>query len=140
MIKKQLVPSFSPASANTSSRLNPSLNPDIENICDNYLSKGHWFLVAEIGDELVGTAALLRESDDIGRIVRMSVSSKLRRGGLGRLLTMKLMEIARDASFEKLVVETNDDWHEAIQLYLDCGFIPYDQRNGEIHMQLYLGQ
>ena len=116
-------------------RLEPSLNPDLEDIQGSYLSKGDCFLVAEYGNALLGTGALIRESANTGRIVRMSVAAGWRRQGIAYLLVQELLTSAQRSGFRNILVETNDDWHGAIQLYQSCGFQPYDHRSGEIHMQ-----
>lgn len=120
-------------------RIDPSLNPDLDDILGSYLSKGDCFLVAEYGNTLIGTGALIRESADTGRIVRMSVAVGWRRQGIAYLLVQELLASAQRSGFRNIVVETNDDWHGAIQLYQSCGFQPYDHRSGEFHMQRELG-
>ena len=118
--------------------LDPTLNPDLEDIWASYVVQGDCFLVAVDGDKLVGTGALIEESAGAGRIVRMSIASDRRRRGIGRLLVRELVAAAQRSGYTKIVVETNDDWYGAIQLYRSCGFLQYDQRDGEIHMQLEL--
>ncbi len=61
-------------------------NQDLDNITVNYIERGSTFLLAEIDGTLVGTAALITESKDTGRIVRVSVSQMYRRKGIGRVL------------------------------------------------------
>jgi len=118
--------------------IDPTLNPDLVNIEESYISQGSLFLVAEADGALVGTGALISENANTGRIVRVSVASTQRRKGIGRLLTEHLIEAARTRPFKQIVVETNDDWYDAIQLYQHYGFAEYDRRDGEIHMMLQL--
>lgn len=118
--------------------IDPTLNPDLNNINESYLAQGSLFLVAELDGDLVGTGALIAESEDSGRIVRVSVASSHRRMGIGRLLTKHLIQAAHHFHFSRIIVETNDDWHGAITLYQQCGFIEYDRYDGEVHMTLAL--
>lgn len=120
--------------------LDPTFNPDLEDIWQNYIAPGDCFMVVLDGKRIVGTGALIREATETGRIVRMGVSAEKRRQGIGRLLVGELLANGIKRGYSRIVVETNDDWHGAIQLYQTCGFRPYDQRNGEIHMQLVLGE
>ncbi len=114
--------------------LESSFNHDLDDIWNNYIAAGDRFLVVYAGGELVGTGALIKESIATGRIVRMSVARHMRRKGIGRKLARELIRLGKESGFRRIVVETNDDWHDAIRLYERCGFVPYNYRNGEIHM------
>lgn len=115
--------------------IDPNLNPDLDNIHANYIVRGDLFLVAEIDHILVGTGGLIQESAGIGRIVRVSVASSHRRQGIGQIITRHLIAEAPDKNYSQLVVETNEDWFDAVRLYLGFGFIEFDRRDGEIHMR-----
>ena len=118
--------------------INPKLNRDLEDIQENYIWPGSLFLVAELEGELVGTGGLIAETEVSARIVRVSVSGSHRRLGIGRLITEHLINSARDYGYSQVVVETNDDWYDAIRLYQRHGFVEYDRSSGEIHMILRL--
>ena len=118
--------------------IDPTLNPDLNNIGESYLAQGSLFLVAELDSDLVGTGAIITESEDTGRIVRVSVASTYRRMGIGRLITNCLIKAAYQFNFSQIVVETNDDWIDAIRLYKQCGFTEYDRHDGELHMMIHL--
>ncbi len=118
--------------------IDPTLNPDLDDIWTTYAAKGSCVLVAVNGSDLVGTGTLTRETADTGRIVRMSVAANQRRRGIGRLLVGELLREGREAGYTKIVLETNDDWHGAIRLYRSCGFRPYALRDGEIHLRIDL--
>ncbi len=96
-----------------------SCNHDLEDIAASYLAAGHPFLVAEDDAALVGTGALIIENETCGQIVRVSVAQAYRRQGIGRALVTHLVSIARQCGLARLWVETNDDWTEAIELYLE---------------------
>ena len=115
-----------------------TLNPDLINIVESYLRQGSLFLVAELDDDLVGTGALVAETKDTGRIVRLSVASSHRRMGIGRLITNYLVKAAYHFHFSRIVVETNDDWYDAIRFYQQSGFTEYDRHDGEVHMMIRL--
>ncbi len=119
--------------------INETLNPDLEDITAHYLALGHIFVVAETGGELVGTGALVTETTGVGRIVRMSVAPQYRRQGIGRTLVTYLVNLARQRGLTRLLVETNNDWYDAIGLYQHCGFIEYDRDEESVYLGLDLG-
>ena len=113
-------------------------NPDLDDIAASYLAAGHSFVVDELRGELIGTGALIEEAPGVGRLVRMSVSPAHRRRGIGRALVAHLAALAQCRGYRRLVLETNDDWDDAVRLYLSCGFVEYDRAAGEVHLALDL--
>jgi ribosomal protein S18 acetylase RimI-like enzyme len=95
------------------------------------------FIIAEIGQALAGTGALIIDAD-IGQIVRLSVSPQWRRRGIGRALVAALLEVAHTRGLARVWMETNNDWHDAIDLYRRCGFQEFDHREGCVFMAVDL--
>lgn len=118
--------------------IDETMNPDLDDIAAHYLAFGRRFVLAERDGILVGTGALIEESPDTGRLVRMSVARDHRGQGIGRALVDHLLAEARARGYRRVVVETNDDWSDAIGLYRACGFTEFDRRQGEVHMALEL--
>jgi ribosomal protein S18 acetylase RimI-like enzyme len=118
-------------------RLEPALNADLDDITASYLTPGHVFLIAEVGHTLVGAGALKIEND-CGQIVRVSVRLRWRQRGIGRALVAALLEAARARGLVRVWMETNDDWHEAIDLYQCSGFREFERRDGCVFMALDL--
>ncbi len=116
--------------------IDPSFNPDLNDINTTYVASGALFIVAECAGEVVGTGALIAETAVAGRIVRVSVCNSQRRKGIGRLITNHLVAAGWQRNYREILVETNDDWHDAINLYLSCGFHQFDHRDGEVHLRL----
>src|SRR3712207_405159 len=84
-------------------------NPDLDDIAAHYVAPGHYFVVVEWGDELIGTGALVAEGAGgavAGRIVRMSVAREHRGRGLGRALVEHLLDEARRRGYRRVLVET----------------------------------
>ena len=117
--------------------LNPTLNPDLDDITANYVAAGHIFLVAESGQRLIGAGALKLEND-CGQIVRVSVSPDWRRRGVGQSLVTALLEAAQTRGLIRVWMETNDDWNDAIDLYRRYGFREFDRHAGCVFMALDL--
>ena len=117
--------------------LDPNLNPDLDDIAASYLAPGHVFFVAQSGQALTGTGAVIVDGN-VGQIVRVAVHPQWRRRGIARALIAALLEAARARDLDRVWMETNDDWHDAIGLYRRCGFQEFDRRESCIFMALNL--
>ncbi len=118
--------------------IDPTMNPDLDDIQGTYVDGGDLFVVAEVDGSLAGTGALIREDDETGRLVRMSVARAFRGRGIGRALVEHLLTAARSSGFQSVVCETNHDWTDAIGLYLACGFRETELRDGDRHFRIEL--
>jgi ribosomal protein S18 acetylase RimI-like enzyme len=118
-------------------RLDETLNPDLDDIAAHYVAQGALFVMAEIDGVPVGTGALVAEGPG-GRLVRISLAPAHRRRGVGRALVAHLVRAARARGWLQVLVETNDDWHDAIALYQRYGFREYARAAGEVHLVLDL--
>jgi ribosomal protein S18 acetylase RimI-like enzyme len=116
--------------------LDSTKNPDLQDIAASY--SGETFVVARSSGRMVGTGALIREAEDVGRIVRMSVSKDARRKGVGRAVLEALCQRAKKRGFQQLVLETTETWEDAIGFYRDFGFQFVEYRDGDIHFIMKL--
>lgn len=85
-----------------------ALNPDLNAIVQTYTENGEVFLVGRYQHEVVCTGALIQESPNIGRIVRMSVLKAYRRRGFARLMLSELEQAAKSKGFSRIVLETTN--------------------------------
>src|SRR6185312_4220997 len=116
-------------------------NPDVDDIAAQYLAHGHLFLVAELVGEVVGTGALLCESDGATcQLVRVSTRRDLRGQGIARLIIVALLAEARQRQRRRIWVETDVPWHDAIALYERMGFTEYVRRDGLVFLELRLAE
>jgi ribosomal protein S18 acetylase RimI-like enzyme len=118
--------------------IDETMNPDLDDITATYVLPGHRVVVAEYGGAIVGAGTLVEEAVGIGRLVRMSVARGQRGRGIGRKLVSHLLDEARNRGYRRVLVETTDDWQDAIGLYRACGFQTEGFRDGDIHMYLDL--
>jgi GNAT superfamily N-acetyltransferase len=118
--------------------LDETKNPDLEDIQRSYVDQGDSVLVALVDGRIVGSGALVAESDLTGRVVRMSVDRAMRRNGIARQMVARLLDVARDRGFREVLVETNHDWDPAVSLYLHCGFAEYDRDQESVYLRLTL--
>lgn len=116
--------------------LDPTKNPDLDDIASSYADAA--FLLAWLGDELVGTGALVREAEGIGRIVRMSVVAHARRQGIGTSILAGLRDRARAAGYHQLVLETTSTWDGVVAFYEQQGFRALGSWEGDTHFVLDL--
>jgi ribosomal protein S18 acetylase RimI-like enzyme len=118
--------------------LDETRNPDLDDVQQTYVDRGHTFLVAISEGQIVGTGALLVETPLRGRIQRMSVDAGLRRSGIGRRMLAALLDVAHQRGFREVVLETTHDWYPAIALYQSRGFVEYDRDEEDVHLRLPL--
>ncbi|MBN1667642.1 MAG: GNAT family N-acetyltransferase [Anaerolineales bacterium] len=111
-------------------------NPDLDDLGEHY--RQAIFLLAWLGDELVGSGALIAEAPGIGRIVRMSVARLHRRTGIGQQILAALLSAARERGYHQLVLETTSTWQNAIHFYQGQGFYITGEKDGDTHLKLDL--
>src|SRR5579883_3043906 len=58
--------------------------------------------------------------------------------GVERALVAQLVQAAREHGIERVIVETNADWDDAIGLYQRCGFTIRERRDGGVLLALEL--
>jgi GNAT superfamily N-acetyltransferase len=115
--------------------LDPAFNHDLDDIAANYIATGGVAIVADLDGQIVGTGTLVVVEPGVARLVRMSVDRRMRGRGLGKRLVNHLIELARTRGDHRVLVETNDDWTDAIALYRSCGFGNERVFGGERHFE-----
>jgi GNAT superfamily N-acetyltransferase len=115
--------------------IDPERNPDLNDIGSAYA--GAVFLVGCLGGRIVATGALVPRGG-VAEIVRMSVARDLRRQGIGSALLRRLLEEARAAGLQKIILETTSTWADAIAFYKRHGFRPTHVRGGDTYFALDL--
>ncbi|MGE0623220.1 MAG: GNAT family N-acetyltransferase [Pseudomonadales bacterium] len=110
-----------------------SRNPDLYDIGAFYGED--CFLVALDGDELIGTGALIYESQLVVRIVRMHTAESRRRQGVGTALIAELEERAQAHGAREVFLETDIDWEDAHAFYHACGYVEF--RRNELGIRFH---
>jgi ribosomal protein S18 acetylase RimI-like enzyme len=113
-------------------------NPDLDDIWTHYVDRGACVVLVERDGALVAAGTLVPDTEAIGKLVRMSVAKASRGQGIGKRLVAHLLDEARSRGYRRVVLETTDDWQDAIGLYRACGFQTEGFRDGDIHMYLDL--
>lgn len=109
-------------------------NPDLDDIMTRYGAPECDFIVVARDGQIVGTGALIPEGVATGRMVRVSVASTCRRLGIGRQIVEHLLARARERGWRHMLVETNNDWYDAIGLYERCGFTEYARDDESVYL------
>jgi GNAT superfamily N-acetyltransferase len=116
--------------------LDPAKNPDLDDITASYA--GAIFLVARHAGQILSTGALVPRQDGNAEVVRMSVAAGWRRQGIGRLILQELVSRARQARFQRVILETTATWHEVIAFYQRFGFHITHYQAGDVYFSLEL--
>lgn len=108
----------------------------------NIIDQGGHIFFAKLNDEIVGTIALIKITDNIYELSKMAVLPKLRGKKIGHQLLEHCLDFSKDQHFEKLLLYSNRKLENAIYLYKKYGFveIPLEPKNpyarGNIKMEL----
>jgi len=107
-----------------------------------YKTGGHILLV-QIGEEIVGTCALIKIEDGYFELAKMAVSEKHRGKGIGYALGKATLEKAKELGAKKIYLESNDVLGAALKLYEKLGFehiehkeTPYCRCNVQMGLEL----
>ena len=100
---------------------------ELASLPGEYAAPGGALLVALLDGLPAGCGALrpLRDVDypNACEMKRLYVPRAFRRFGLGRLLAQRLIDLARQAGYSTLLLDTLDDMEAARTLYEDLGFV-----------------
>lgn len=99
--------------------------PDLQQLDDPeeyILSKGGRIYLARIGEQIVGTITLKKETDSVFELSKMAVSPAYQGLGVGRKLAEHLIMEARKLGCKMLYLESNQKLVPALSLYKKLGF------------------
>ena len=113
--------------------ININFNKDLDNIEEQY--KDGQFLLVIHKEKLIGTGALIYNGE-IGQIVRMSIDKSYRHLGIGKKLLDELIEHASKNNTKKIIVETTNNWKNAINFYKSYGFKFLHYKDDDIYFYL----
>lgn len=115
----------------------------LEHPQENIIDEGGFVFYAKKGEEIVGTAALLKIEEGVFELAKMGVSEKLRNHGIGNILLEHCIVFSQAHHFKKLILYTNKILRPAIHLYEKYGFTeapfePGHYARGDLKMELVL--
>lgn len=94
------------------------------------IDKGGFIFFAKHGEEIVGTASLLRKTDQIFELGKMAVAKNTQGLGFGKLLMEHCLEFAKQKQIKKLILYSNTKLEAAIHLYRKYGFVEVEMEQG----------
>jgi putative acetyltransferase len=86
------------------------------------LENGGFICLASDGSQIVGSAALIREPDDVYELAKMAVADAHQQKGISKLLLEKCIEKAKEFNAKKIILFSNHQLKAALGLYEKYGF------------------
>jgi ribosomal protein S18 acetylase RimI-like enzyme/predicted transcriptional regulator len=102
---------------------------------DEILATGGELLFAQLGDDVVGTCALLQERPGEFELTKMAVDERYQSLGIGRRLIEAAIAAFEARGGGQLFLETNSKLAPAIRLYESAGFERQPTRKADSHYQ-----
>ena len=118
--------------------INEALNPDLDDIMHTYIAAGDIFVVGYAGTELVATGALVKLEDELSEMVRISTRKDYRKRGIASAIITKLIDLARQRGDRRIIMRTNLEWEDAINLYKRLGFTEFGRTPHGVGLELWL--
>ena len=98
----------------------------LDNPKSEILNKGGFIYIAESGNDVVGTCAMIKMDNpefDF-ELAKMGVDDQFRGLGIGRKLAELCIQHAKEIGAKKIYLESNSKLKAALGLYSSLGFIP----------------
>jgi GNAT superfamily N-acetyltransferase len=90
---------------------------------EEIIDKGGYIFLAKDKEDIIGTVALMKETDRSFELTKMSVTKESRGKGVSKLLMDTCIKTAKDEKWDRLFLYSNAILAPAIQLYRRYGFI-----------------
>ena len=97
---------------------------------EEIIDKGGMIFYAKLNGEIVGTASLLKKSEKIFELGKMSVASYVQGCKIGTLLLEHCLNVLRQKKIEKCILYSNTKLESAIHLYRKYGFVEIELEPG----------
>ena len=107
------------------------------------LDTGGAIYLAKAGDEIVGTAALVHEGNNVYELAKMSVTEQWQGKGISKLLIEACLQKAAELDAVKIELFSNHQLKSALKLYEKYGFAYVEMKDSpfetaDIKMELIL--
>ena len=94
------------------------------------IDKGGHIYYAKHNGEIVGTASLLKKSENVYELGKMAVNDKVQGHGIGTILLEHCLNIAKQKQISTLILYSNTVLQSAIHLYRKYGFEEVELESG----------
>ena len=95
----------------------------LENHKSKIIDQGGQILFAQIGEEIVGTCALINHGEGIYELAKMGVLESHQGKKIGERLAKATIEKARESKAKYVVLESSEKLKKALGLYKKLGFV-----------------
>lgn len=102
----------------------------LSNPKEHIIDKGCFIFYARMNNQIVGTASLLKETNEIFELGKMAVTHKAQGFSIGNMLIEHCLNVARQNSIQKLILYSNTKLEPAIHLYRKFGFKETELESG----------
>lgn len=107
------------------------------------LDQGGYIWLARMNDEVIGTAALIKEHDNIYELAKMSVATEWQGKGISKLLIETCLHKAKEVGATKVELFSNHQLMAALKLYERYGFQYVEMKDSpfktaDVKMEFYL--
>lgn len=92
------------------------------------INKGGCILFAEYENEIAGTAALIKHSDNVFELAKMAVTEKVQGKQIGKKLALAAIKKAKMLNANNLFLESNSSLLPALNLYKNLGFVEVEMK------------
>ena len=89
---------------------------------ETVINKGGYIYLARNDEQIIGSAALLKEHNGIYELAKMTVAPAFRGKGISKILMEKCLDKAREIRAVKIILFSNSQLKTAIALYEKYGF------------------
>jgi putative acetyltransferase len=86
------------------------------------LDEGGFIFLAKADEQIIGSAALIKEHGGIYELAKMSVAQEFRSKGISKLLLEKCLDKAKELGVKKIILFSNHQLKAALGLYEKYGF------------------
>jgi putative acetyltransferase len=115
----------------------------LDNPRKTIIDSGGFIYLARHGEEIVGSAAIMKEQDFEYELVKMAVAHEHQGKGISKLLLEKCINKAKEIGVKKLMLFSNSQLQTAIKLYSKYGFYhvpainsPYGSADVKMELEL----
>ena len=109
----------------------------------NFPNDYELLLLAKQNGEPIGAVALKKHNDDVCEMKRLFVYPHIQRSGAGKALSIRLIEEAKIAGYQKMLLDSLRRLTSAVALYQKLGFqeikpYNYNPEDDVVYMELLL--
>jgi N-acetylglutamate synthase-like GNAT family acetyltransferase len=118
----------------------------LDNPQSNILEQGGRILIAITGNDVIGTCAIILETNNTAELAKLAVSPNAQGKGVGRMLAIESIKEARKMGLKKIFLVSNKKLNRAIRLYESIGFkhmpIPKDTiyKTADVYMEFQINK